>query len=77
MMVLHEAQDTTAFLSMRIAPGYLDRTLASIIAFGLIAVVVLLFTRGNLSYRKADSTYNFNTTRDATLIQSPNTTFSR
>lgn len=80
MMVLHEAQDTTALLSMRIAPGYLDRTLAYIIAFGLIAAMVLFFTRGNLSYKHTDtsqassefpnekSAYNINTTRDATLI---------
>lgn len=51
LMVLHEAQDTTSSLSLRIAPAYLDRTLAYAVVYGVIALVILISTRGFLSYR--------------------------
>ncbi len=54
MMVLHEAQDTTSALSLRIAPGYLDRTLAYAVVYGAIAVVILLLSRWRLGYRRED-----------------------
>ncbi len=50
-MLLHESEDTTSSLSLRMAPAYLDRTPAYAIVYGLAALLVLLATRGLLSYR--------------------------
>ena len=53
IMLLHEAQDTTSTLSLRIAPAYLNRIPAYAILYGLIALVALLATQGFLAYKGA------------------------
>lgn len=69
MMVLHEAQDATSDLSLLMAPGYLDRTLAYVIGCGFIAALVLLFTRGNLSYRGEGGSQQGQTSLARTVTQ--------
>ncbi len=54
-MLLHEAQDTTSVLSLRIAPQFLERTPEYAIVFGVTAIAVLLITRGRLSYQGGQS----------------------
>ncbi len=53
MMLLHEAEDTTSSLSLRMVPAYLDRTPAYAVLYTIIALVILLATRGSLSYKSA------------------------
>jgi uncharacterized protein len=52
VMIFHEAEDTTSALSLRIAPAYLDRTPAYLLVYGVLALVVLLLTRGSLAYKR-------------------------
>ncbi len=54
MMVLHEAEDSTSALALRIVPAYLNRMPAYALAYGAIALAILLFTRGRLGYRRKD-----------------------
>lgn len=54
-MLLHEAQDTTSVLSLRIAPQFLERTPEYAIVFGVAAIAALLLTRGRLSYERAQN----------------------
>ena len=51
MMLLHEAEDTTSAMSLRIAPQFLDRTPAYLMVYGVVALAVMIATRATLSYR--------------------------
>lgn len=55
MMLLHEAEDTTSSLSLRMAPAYLNRIPAYAMLYGLLAVVILFATRGSLGYKGAST----------------------
>lgn len=56
MMVLHESEDTTAGLSQKLLPGFANHSLANVVAYGVLAVLVILFTWGRLSYRPSRTT---------------------
>jgi membrane protease YdiL (CAAX protease family) len=53
MMLMHEAEDTTSAISLRLAPQYLDRTAAYAIVFVTLALVIVILTRGTLSHEAA------------------------